>query len=47
MDLNSQLGLGLSKLIAVAENYPNLKANQNFTALMQELSSIEEDIANS
>jgi len=47
MDLNSQLGLGLSKLIAVAENYPDLKANQNFTALMQELSAIEEDIANS
>lgn len=47
MNINSQLGFGLSKLIAVAENYPDLKANQNFNTLMQELSSVEEDIANS
>lgn len=47
MNVNSELGFGLSKLIAVAENYPDLKANQNFSTLMQELSAIEEDIANS
>lgn len=47
MDVNSQLGFGLSKLMAVAENYPDLKANQNFIMLMQELSAVEEDIANS
>ena len=47
MNLNSELGFGLAKLIAVAENYPDLKANQNFSNLMQELSLIEEDIANS
>lgn len=47
MELNSQLGFGLSKLIAVAENYPELKANENFNNLMQELSEVEEDIANS
>lgn len=47
MNLNTEIGLGLSKLIAVVENYPDLKANQNFTNLMQELSAIEEDIANS
>lgn len=47
MDINSQLGLGLSKLIAVAENYPELKANENFAKLMDDLSSVEEDIANS
>lgn len=46
MDINEQLGIGLSKLIAVAENYPDLKANQNFAVLMQDLSAIEEDIAN-
>lgn len=47
MDINSQLGIGLSKLIAVAENYPELKANENFSKLMDELSNVEEDIANS
>ena len=47
MNINSELGFGLAKLIAVAENYPDLKANQNFSNLMQELSMIEEDIANS
>src|SRR6266702_3066135 len=29
----------LGKLFAVAENYPDLKANQNFLALQQELSN--------
>ena len=47
MDVNAQLGLGLAKLIAVAENYPDLKANENFLKLMEELSQVEEDIANS
>lgn len=47
MDVNSQLGFGLAKLIAVAENYPDLKANENFLKLMEELSQVEEDIANS
>ncbi|MCU0665934.1 MAG: LemA family protein [Candidatus Omnitrophica bacterium] len=35
----------LSRLIAVAENYPNLKANQNFLALQDELSGTENRIA--
>ena len=47
MNVNTELGFGLAKLIAVAENYPDLKANQNFSNLMQELSMIAEDIANS
>ena len=47
MDVNAQLGFGLAKLIAVAENYPDLKANENFSKLMDELSAVEEDIANS
>jgi LemA protein len=37
----------LSKLFALAESYPELKANQNFMQLSGELSRIEEDIANS
>ena len=33
------------KLFAVAENYPDLKANQNFLALQQELSNTEDRLA--
>ena len=32
----------LGKLFAVAENYPDLKANQNFLALQAELSNTED-----
>lgn len=31
-------------LLAVAENYPDLKANANFISLQQELSSLEDEI---
>lgn len=37
----------LRSLFAVAENYPDLKANQNFLDLQQQLQAIEEQIANS
>ena len=47
LDINNQLSLGLSKLIAVAENYPELKANENFMQLSQELTAIEGEIASS
>ena len=33
--------------MAVAENYPNLKASQNFLDLSNQLSKIEDEIANS
>ncbi|NLJ52718.1 MAG: LemA family protein, partial [Intrasporangiaceae bacterium] len=35
----------LGRLLAVAEAYPDLKANQNFLALQQELTSTEDRIA--
>jgi len=35
----------LRSLFAVAENYPNLKADQHFTRLMEELQGIESNIA--
>jgi LemA protein len=35
----------LKSLFAVAENYPDLKANQNFLQLQTELSDIENKIA--
>ncbi len=39
------LGDALSKFMLVVENYPELKANQNFLALQEELSSTENKIA--
>jgi LemA protein len=36
---------GLRQLLAVAENYPDLKANQNFLALQEELTATESKIA--
>ncbi len=39
------LGGALMGLLAVAENYPDLKADQNFQKLMTELSDIENKIA--
>lgn len=36
----------LKTLFAVSENYPDLKANQNFMDLQSQLNQIEEDIAN-
>lgn len=35
----------LSKFLVVVENYPDLKANQNFLALQEELTSTENKIA--
>ena len=35
----------LSRLLVVAENYPNLKANENFLSLQNELSGTENRIA--
>ena len=39
------LSQSLGRLLAVAEAYPDLKANQNFLALQQELTSTEDRIA--
>jgi LemA protein len=41
----NQITSGLRRLIAVAENYPELKANQNFLALQEELTATESKIA--
>lgn len=42
----STLSLGLGKLLAVAENYPDLKANEIFLELQKNLSEIEDNIQN-
>ena len=39
-----ELSSVLSRLLAVSENYPDLKANQNFLALQEELSSTENKV---
>ena len=39
------LGAALGKLFALAEAYPDLKANQNFMELQRELSDVENKIA--
>jgi LemA protein len=41
---DNQLSETLKSLFAVAENYPELKANQNFLDLQSQLSQIEETI---
>ncbi len=42
---NAQFTGSLSRLLAIAENYPDLKANQNFIALQDELAGTENRIA--
>jgi LemA protein len=42
---NNMLTGALKSLFAVAENYPNLKANENFKHLQEELSDTENKIA--
>ena len=41
----SQLGAILGRVMAVAENYPDLKANQSFLVLQNRISALEEQIA--
>ncbi|OGO20569.1 MAG: hypothetical protein A2Z15_09665 [Chloroflexi bacterium RBG_16_50_11] len=43
--LEGELGAALSRLLLVAEAYPELKANQNFLALQEELTSTENKIS--
>mgnify|MGYP000421497938 CR=1 FL=1 len=45
MDANNMLTGALKTLFAVAENYPNLKANENFLQLQDELTHTEDKIA--
>lgn len=42
---NGQLDSALSRLLVVVENYPNLKSNENFMRLQDELSGTENRIA--
>jgi LemA protein len=42
---NSQIDSALSRLLVVVENYPNLKSNENFIRLQDELAGTENRIA--
>jgi len=44
-DANSALTAPLGRLIAIAENYPQLKSNENFRALQDQLEGTENRIA--
>ncbi len=44
---NEQLSSGISKIMALAEAYPDLKANENFKDLSNQLTKVEDEIANS
>lgn len=45
MELSNQLSESLKSIFALAESYPDLKANQEFTKLMEELANTENKIA--
>lgn len=44
-DIDNQLSSALKTIMAVAENYPDLKANQNFMQLQEELNNTENKIS--
>lgn len=45
VDANNQMNGALARLLAIAENYPNLKADQSFLRLQDELAGTENRIA--
>lgn len=44
---NEQLAEGITKIMALAEAYPDLKASESFRDLSRQLTKVEDDIANS
>ena len=44
-EAQGQVGSALSRLLAIVENYPDLKSNQNFLALQSQLEGTENRIA--
>jgi len=47
LNSNEKLSDNLTKLMALVESYPELKANENFLNLSEKLSSVEDEIAHS
>ena len=46
INANQELSKGLASINVLAEQYPNLKANENFLNLQNQLNKTEDDIAN-
>lgn len=44
---NEKVTQGISKIMALAESYPDLKANENFVNLAKDLTKVEDEIAQS
>lgn len=44
MKLDTELSRGISKIFAIAESYPQLRANENFIQLQNTLKELEENI---
>ena len=44
MKAEAALSMGLGRLLAVAESYPDLKANENFLELQKQLQEIEDEL---
>lgn len=44
IETEKRMDKAIFNIFAIAERYPDLKANQNFMALQQQLSSLEEEI---
>ena len=47
LNTNEKLANGISKLMLLVENYPDLKANENFKDLSKQLTKVEDEIAQS
>lgn len=47
ISVNEQITQEIAKIIAISENYPELKASDNFLKLSEDLTKIEDEIANS
>ena len=47
IEANTQISKAIPKIMALAEAYPDLKANENFMNLSNQLASLEDEIANS
>ena len=45
VEVNNKLSQNITKLMAIAEAYPDLKASENFKDLSGQLAKVEEDIA--
>lgn len=44
-DAQNKLSTGIGRLLAISENYPNLKSNENFIALQSQLEGTENRVA--